>query len=219
MTRVFLGCAAYDRIEPRTATAREALMAAAGRAGRDALVGQFELVGSGIGRGYGTVGNLELLAKAALDAGADLLLYHDADIAFTVDDVNALMLARAAWGPRCVIGSVCKSSSYPGFVIGRKSGQFPRSDGMSLTPETEVGGAAGVIRFDEIGFGLVLIPTALLQEMIALRGYAFREEWRGNTRTTIDVAFSQDATDRGYDVLVATDARPEHKSKAWDKVG
>lgn len=236
--RIFLGTCCYRTIEPATAGSRERLLWSSAQAEWDGprMVGaadvrvegerleswrsaDVEIVGVGMAEGYGACRNAEDLAAGAMSAGADLLVYHDADMAFSTTDVLSLCTFWDELGPKAIVGTLYPSSKWPDRYVGRLEGVGLDADRTEGTPRATVDALApGAYAAEALGFGLVALPVALLAELRQQRGFAFAEAWRGRDGTTPDTEMCAAARLLGYSLVADLRARPRHLVRDWRSV-
>lgn len=208
--RVFLGVAVYRDVKAGTMIARESLVWARGGEA-------FDLVGSQAAVGYGTARNLELLADGAIETKADLLVYHDADVAFTAADVDQLVRGWQRYGPEAIVGAFYAERE-GGKLVGHLCGPLGEDGRVRTDPAMVERLRADGFEYVEalsLGFGLVALPVALLVALRRERGYAFGEAHFGLKGTTPDVEFCGAAKQRGFTVVAALGARPSHLTERW----
>lgn len=229
---LFLGGVAYQTYAPQTAVSRERLFWATQQAEYDGprlLVGDgatwkdepaIEVVSSGLTHGYGAVRNAEMLCDAAIEAGADVMICHDADIAFDPSDIRSLVATWAKHGPRAIVGAMYPDAQGAD-LVGRLTGTPKREDGREMTPRSVVDAlrlqGAEAVEAESLGFGLVCIPVALMQELRATRGFVFAECWQGKAHaTTPDSELCGAAKALGYMLVADLRAAPRHASRKWE---
>lgn len=185
--RIFVGCAAYREVKPSTYAASLNLLLA-----QSTLRG-VEIDGYGVAHGYGTCRNLEALAEAAIERKADALLYHDADMVFEPEDVEAL---AALYGVlrRCfeACDHVLAASYLSSDGTARVGTLDPEGDDHAVYAEGSPWSARSALR---VGFGFILIPTPVLAEMVAP---IFTETWDGKQMRTPDTMFGERVVAAGH---------------------
>jgi hypothetical protein len=218
---------AYRGLEIPTAKSLLSLVwALEGRRGEPKVLGQFEFLGADLEEGYGACRNSEEAARVAMDAGADVLLHVDADMEFTPEHVARLLFTWEQLGEDAVVGALYRSSR-GGPYVGRLTGvEGVDADGTTaplpagcFTAQESVAAlqaAAAVVSAEVLGFGFIAIPTSLLRELVASRGYAFEEDTRGRALFTADARFSEEARRRDWRLAADLAVRPRHLQRRWE---
>lgn len=166
----------------------------------------WSIEGSIVAVGYGTTRNLEMIFDTALQTeGIDAVLYHDADMVFEPEDVEALaalyVQAEGRQGsPNNVIACAYRSSEDPKKIVGTADESV---FGLKLYAATPRLGTVEASFAERIGFGLVLIPTTLLALMDRPRAV---ETWDGTEMVTPDTKFCQRALALGANVWITNAA-------------
>jgi GT2 family glycosyltransferase len=126
---------------------------------------------------------------------ADYLLSIDSDIIVPPDTIAKLLPLA---DNKTIVGAAI--SNIPGRDLdGHVPGNFMISQGDTIIhpPEYPITGTVGV---DVVG-AVYLMPRKVLED-----GVRYGAHWQGE-----DVAFCQQAKDKGYKLLVNMDCRPEHR--------
>jgi hypothetical protein len=210
--RFFLGCAAYRTMEPVTAQCREDVIAAMGKGPAAIDVGvSAELVGAKVQHGYGCCPNLERLTNQAVLAGADVLLFHDADMAYEWSDAAAVLAAWARHGPRAMAGAVYPEATDGGRLVGALSG-LPNECGVFTRPDVAAPYMGKDVEADFLGLGLAAVPTGFFA---GRERPWWRERWDGAVHLGPDVFISGMIRAEGWKLVAALEARPGHLSREW----
>ena len=144
--------------------------------------------GMAVLRGYGVCRNLDQLYDQALAAMPDdgVLIYHDHDISYDPEDVQALVAEHqrlVALGQNAIIGALYHHSTERNTVVG------------SIVRGAEWIRAEHSVEAQRLGFGFILIPLALIRQMKKPRA---AEEWDGVELITQDTVFCERARAAGY---------------------
>lgn len=212
--KVFVGTACYRTMEPATAAS---MVDVAWNGDADMA----EIVGLSLPQGYGAVRNAEGLVRAAQQAGADLLLYHDADMRYDAADVTSHVATWLRLGPKSLVGAVYPASSGASYV-GRLAGlpacranAEPDPFGLFTKEDTIRPYVGEALEAESLGFGFVAIPMEFLLGLRASRGYAFAEKALGEVLDTPDTRMCEDARAAGYRLVANLAARPKHLVREW----
>lgn len=132
-------------------------------------------------------------AQAALDDGADVMLWIDDDMAFEPDTVWRLLAHD-----RDIVGTNYSNKALPGQFVSRLAGEEIKTNEQTT----------GLSPADSIGFGLVLIRSRVFRALpkpwfampyVADRGYCVGEDW----------FFCRAAKEAGFDIWIDHDASRE----------
>lgn len=201
MTRaVFLACACYRTIEPRTAASRELLLLN--------TPDNMTIAGTAIGHGYSACGNIENMMNEACRVLPDdgLFLYHDADMSFDPSDAGELVAEHEVFaGKRVVIGAIYPHRLEPGVTVGA----LGHCDADDKGPD---GSTVESVLAKRLGFGFIAIPVALLRELPAPR---MREHWDGHDLLTPDTLFCRSAQEHGYELRAMVLDGVKHLLTQW----
>ncbi len=152
-----------------------------------------------------------VLAEQALEVGADMLLWLDADMTFTVE--TARTVVREAAERRAIVGCL---------YAGKKLGGDPQAVFKGAERPIDCFESGSVIEVHAIGFGVVAFPAAMLGVIareLSLRaqqiGEKFYRPWFTSDPTwdcmhSDDYSFCRRAREAGYRVFADTRQRVGH---------
>ena len=146
--------ATYRSIYPVAAASREDVQHHRDKIGH-------EMVGWGIYDGYGAPRNIQLACRDAVQYGADAIVFHDWDVAFTHETVRCLLdllVAAHARNPLSLVGGVYRSSANPMTIVGRT-----KVGGAILRTDDDGGPSAS--EAEHIGLGLAAWSAELIRAL------------------------------------------------------
>lgn len=199
---VLLGCSCYQTIEPQTAMSMLRLVQEP-----PPSIGRLLVM---LAIGYGAPRNGETLMDSALEhlGTQGALLYHDADIRYPVEAVDAMVVeflrVRAETGQGPLLGCLYPSSREERTMVGAPV------DGNEFLDAVKLGRSVPAHR---LGFGLILVPLSLLPQ---LDKPWMREEWDGlSEMVTPDTMFCGQARAAGCEIRCMGLPGVEHLTRIW----
>lgn len=163
--------------------------------------GTIESLGLNIGAGTYVHRSREELAKVAVEAGADFILWVDSDMRFPRD-----ALARLLMHNKPMVGiNYSKRGVPPEYVAVKEIGWGEGEVGQPCVtgPDSE-----GLEQVEAIGFGLVLMRTDILRQTADERPWFWYEDGE-NGHVGEDVYFCRLVNEAGFDIYVDHDLSKE----------